>query len=173
MSTFKNLTNQKFGRLIVLSLVKRGSKNKHAIWLCKCNCGNLTEVRSDGLLGGDTKSCGCFWKEKMASFKSNFKHGEAIHGKQTPLYKTWRGMKDRCLNPNSCSYKWYGKRGISICGEWKDDYLIFKNWALKNGHKKHLTIDRIDNNGNYEPLNCQWITGSENTRKANVSRRSI
>ena len=79
---------------------------------------------------------------------------------KTRLYRIWIDRKSRCLNPNSCNYRHYGERGISICEEWVNDYKAFKNWALANGYSDSLTIDRINNDGNYEPSNCRWATKS-------------
>ena len=82
------------------------------------------------------------------------------------LYKVWNNMRDRCRIPTHTHYKWYGAKGITICLEW-DEYLNFYNWALNNGYQDNLTIDRINPKGNYCPENCQWISGSDNIRKAN------
>lgn len=124
------------------------------MWLCRCICGNLREVHSGSLVTGNTKSCGCRWRDNMVT------HGDS----KTLLYKTWAALKQRCNNPTHNSYKHYGKRGITFYAEWKK-YLPFKEWALDNGYHEGLSIDRIDNNGNYEPDNCQWITRSENSKK--------
>jgi len=81
------------------------------------------------------------------------------------IYFSWQSMKKRCYNPNCKDFKWYGGKGITICDEWRSDYLNFRDWAIENGHKTGLTIDRIDNRIGYEPSNCQWITKSENSKK--------
>lgn len=87
------------------------------------------------------------------------------HGmKHTRIYETWCGMKKRCYNPNSKSYKDYGERGIVVCDEWKNDFLSFYHWSVQNGYGENLQIDRIDTNGNYEPSNCRWITHAEQQR---------
>ena len=80
---------------------------------------------------------------------------------RTPLYNTWRNIHQKCLNPNSPAYKYYGGRGISVCDEWKSDFLTFYNWANANGYRDGLTIDRINNDGDYTPNNCRWVTMKE------------
>lgn len=155
-----NLQGQKFGKLTALrDSGKRTLEHKYVIWVCLCACGNFTETSSSSLRSGGTRSCGCLRREN--GFKRMFKHGEA----RTRLYRIWKSMKSRCCNLKAHNYKRYGKRGIQVCIEWKEDFLSFRNWALNNGYTNNLTIDRIDNDGNYEPSNCQWITQSENTKK--------
>ena len=102
--------------------------------------------------GKRQKSCGCI--------ELNLKHNESF----TNLYRVWANIKQRCNNPNSHNYKDYGGRGITICSEWTNSYIAFRNWALNNGYQEGLQINRINNNGNYEPNNCNFVTGKENTR---------
>lgn len=88
------------------------------------------------------------------------RHGLRHH----PLYNTWRGMKQRCSDPNHNRYNNYGNRNIKVCSGWINDFMAFYNWAIKNGWQKNLTIDRRDNDGNYEPSNCRFLTRAENNR---------
>lgn len=163
----RHLSSQRFGRLVAVCPTKKRAKSKHIIWLCRCDCGNLKEIVSNSLLMGLTKSCGCLQRETRA----NFKHGEAVHGKRSRLCTIWYGIKKRCSNPNEPSYKYYGGKGISICKEWKNSYVTFRDWALANGYQDNLVIDRIDNDKGYSPNNCQWITRSENSKKSQRERR--
>ena len=140
MGAFKDLTGQRFNRLIALKPTRK-DKWGEFIWECRCDCGNTTEVRGSSLNGGYIKSCGCFHKETAR--KLHYSHGHA----GTRLYQIWRDIRRRCLNPNDKGYKFYGKKGISVWHEWKDDYLIFRKWALNNGYASNLTIDRINHKG--------------------------
>ena len=167
-----NLEGQRFGRLVVIKDAKKRAHNGDVIWLCHCDCGNLKESSGDHLRRGLIQSCGCFHDElfEITRIKYRYKHGEKSRNGPTKFYRVWLGIKSRCHNPNDKDYKYYGKKGIKICNKWKDDYLAFKKWALTNGYKLGLTIDRINSRGNYEPSNCQWITQGENTRKARIER---
>lgn len=129
--------------------------------LCKCDCGKEKVILLQNILNGHTISCGCLGAERTRERCT--KHGLTTHNKQHPLYAVWKAMKRRCDNPNSREYKWYGARGIKVCEEWRDPKVFF-DWALSNGYQAGLEIDRIDNNGNYEPGNCRFTTHTINNR---------
>lgn len=135
------------------------------MWLCLCDCGTIKEVDGRSLREGTSKSCGCHSHDFVNCpdyIPGNKKHG----GKNERLYGIWHGMKDRCYNPNSTFYSRYGGRGITVCEEWKNDYSAFREWAFAHGYdpeksRKYQSLDRLDNDGNYCPENCQWRTSSE------------
>lgn len=162
MAIFKDLTGKRFGRLTVLRISKKvpSGKRLRYYWLCLCDCGNLKEVRTDGLTKGLTKSCGCLKKEQDKTNLTKFHRHKMSN---TRLYHVWQKMKDRCLNPNAPCYDRYGGRGIGICEEWLEVDNFLK-WALEKGYKEGLQIDRIDNNGMYAPNNCRWVTARDNCR---------
>lgn len=157
MSVKIDLSLKTFGELTVMS--EHHSDGKHLYWNCICKCGNTTIVSGDSLKRGVTTSCGCVNK-KLA--KDRFtKHGKS----KTRLYHIWTGMIYRCTNPKATGFENWGGKGVNVCREWKDDFMNFFLWAMKSGYSDNLEIDRIDNDGNYEPGNCQWITKSENIKK--------
>lgn len=155
-----DLTGQKFGRLTVLERTE--NKGIQVCWKCQCDCENITTTTSYHLRHGHTQSCGCLQKERTV--KAHKTHGKL----QTRLHGIWTGMKARCFNPNRKMYQYYGGRGIKVCDEWKDSFQAFYDWAMSNGYEDHLTIDRIDNDGNYCPENCRWVS----VQTQNCNKRS-
>lgn len=166
MGSAVDLTGERYGRLTVIS---RSHKDKHGYvhWNCICDCGNTVSVCGCSLRKGHTKSCGCLHREVFSSIaKNNRTHGMS----KDRLYKIWSSMKMRCQDENHSSYKDYGGRGISVCNLW-NTFEPFYEWAMSNGYSPSLTIDRIDNNGNYCPENCRWAdkkTQSNNKRNNRI-----
>ena len=172
MSKLIDLTHMRFERLFVERRYGTASSG-HALWLCKCDCGN-TKVISSNQLHSGTKSCGCLQRENAAKSAKNRVHTPCRHKYEvgteySRLHQAYKDIKNRCYNQNSKSYKSYGMRGITICQEWQNDFYAFRDWAMVNGHADDLTLDRINVNGNYEPNNCRWITVKEqnNNRRNN------
>lgn len=167
-----NLEGRRFGRLTVLH--DSGDRfHADVAWLCLCDCGNLTKVPTGSLRKGWTKSCGCLRRESLAKRNVGNKHGYKHGGKHTRLYRIWQAMKSRCKHSSMPSYKYYGNKGISVCKDWKESFVSFRDWAIKNGYNDNLTIDRINYKSNYEPNNCQWLTLSENIAKGNRERACV
>ncbi len=161
-AVFRDLTGQKFNHLTVIKYV--GRKNKKTIWHCVCDCGNEKDVDSNSLISGNTKACGCHQYDGLEKRRT---HGKS----KTRLYRIWSNMKSRCYYPNAKYFENYGGRGIRVCDEWINDFVKFYEWAMENGYSDNLTIDRIDNDGNYSPTNCQWVTRS--TQMNNVRNNRI
>ena len=156
--TRKDLTGQKFGRLTVIKYAY--TKKKAAYWLCKCDCGKEIIIMANSLLSNKTKSCGCLRKDLLKTHSLT----------KDRLYTTWNNIKQRCYNNKCFNYKYYGLLNITMCDEWKNDFMSFYNWAMNNGYKEDLSIDRINVNGNYEPINCRWATPKEQARNTRYNK---
>ena len=153
-----NIIGQKFGKLLVLEKTNEKAKNNGEYkYKCICDCGKKILVRGSNLKQGNSKSCGC-------------SHSNSITKENHRLYVIYDNMKARCNNPKNVGYKNYGGRGIKVCNEWNKDFNIFVKWALENGYKDNLTLDRINNNGNYEPSNCRWATKIEQANNMRTNR---
>lgn len=161
-----DLVGKRFGNLLVVERLGL-NKNKHYLFKVKCDCGNEKIIVGKELNKGKMKSCGC-------GIVKGVKEANTVHGMtNTRIYSIWNKMKSRCYNKNNPNYDNYGGRGIVICDEWrgKHNFLNFYNWAINNGYKENLSIDRINVNGNYEPSNCRWVSMKVqgNNRRNNVN----
>lgn len=156
----ENVIGQRFGRLVVIENLHKHSHGS-TLHKCICDCGNIIETPISYLKSKHTRSCGCLQRDVHTT------HNLC----RTRVYEIYIGMLRRCYNTNREFYYRYGGRGISVCEEWRNDFKAFYDWAMNNGYEEHLTIDRINNDGNYEPNNCRWITRGEQT--SNMSRNKF
>ena len=145
------------------------SKSRARFGIYKCGfCGTNFKANTNDINRGYIKSCGCYQKRRVS--EANKTHGK----RYTRLYKIWINIKDRVLNPKNKRYNDYGGRGITICDDWKNDFIPFYNWAMSNGYEenKGLSIDRIDNDGNYKPSNCRWTTKTIQSRNQRIRKNN-
>lgn len=157
MSEIFNMTGLRFGKLVGVKKVGNHPKSRRAMWLFQCDCGKTKVIAGGPVRSGNSRSCGCGIVN--ATIQRNLTHGLSF----TPEHMAWREMKKRCYNPNYNGFKNYGGRGISVCERWMDSFENFFSDMGKRPSEKH-SIDRVENNGNYEPGNCRWATKKHQNR---------
>lgn len=165
MAKAKDLTGQRFGRLTVIRRDEVNASDGHASWICRCDCGKIISARSSLLRQGKTKSCGCLARDLTVARSKT--HGMS----RTKVHRIWSGMKQRCFHVSDNAYSHYGGRGITICDEWRDDFVAFYDYVSKLEHfgEEGYSLDRINNEGNYEPGNVRWATVKQQARNRRTS----
>lgn len=161
----ENVIGKRYWQVVVIEELPM-SNSKQRVVKFACDCGRESQTLLLNLVRGNTKSCGCL--RAMVTSERMATHGMS----KTRIYKIFHGMKNRCFNPRNQAYKYYGARGISICKEWLDDFYSFQEFCLKNGWKPGLQIDRINNDGWYQPDNCRFVTVDVNQKNKRLLYRS-
>ena len=181
ISICTDLIGQVFNRLTVLYRVAN-NRFRQSVWMVQCKCGSTPfPVTANSLRSGNTQSCGCIHTEVIHNVLTKYMcsvcncsidnkiYGTALCIQCHRIYTCWHAMQQRCYNSNNWAYKYYGGRGITVCWDWRDQFILFYQWAIHNGYQPHLTIDRINNDGDYEPDNCRWATMLEQIHNRRVS----
>jgi hypothetical protein len=169
MPEFRDITGQRFGRLVALEWFKKQDVDRVRIyWRCQCDCGNVRDINGDSLKRGATQSCGCYRAEvvKVCSIT----HGHAGKDRVSRIYICWRNMVRRCVNPEDSAWEYYGGRGITVCDRW----LSFENFLADMGEMPDsLTLDRRDNEAGYDKANCYWATRKEQAQNRRPPRVNL
>jgi hypothetical protein len=171
---FIDITGHRYARLTVIQKLNR-DKRGYFLWLCRCDCGNEITAGANALRSGNTKSCGCFRLERLSEWgKANRTHGESLRGskdrKPSREYRAWCGMRERCRNPNNKDFAKYGGRGLTVCERWDSSYETFL--ADMGRCPPGKSLDRIDNDAGYSPVNCRWATLSEQNKNRRPLKRT-